>query len=86
MKNGKLEYIKEEIATYREIFKLVVIIIIGLAGSMVNFGIKLIVTKKLFYLIFGLISFVFLMVVLIVLKNIWNKLYEFKFKLKDNHV
>ncbi len=88
MKNEKLykDFIKEEIVTYREIFKLVVIIIIALVGSMVSFGIKIIETKKMFYFMFGLLSFIFLFIALIVLKNIWNKLYEFKFKLKDENV
>jgi hypothetical protein len=80
-----VEYIKEEIATYREIVKLVVIIIIALIGGMVSFALKFIENGKYYYLLVSFISFVVAIVAFIILKKSWNKMYEFKIKLKDIH-
>ena len=78
------EYLKEEITTYREIVKLIVIIIIALIGSMISFAIKFLESQKSYYLIFSVMSFVTLILFFVILVRVWNKMYEFKFRLKDN--
>ena len=81
-----IEYIKEEIATYREIVKLIVIIIIALIGSVINFALKYLEQDKYYYLLISFISFITLILFFIILKRVWNKMYEFKFKLKEEDV
>jgi uncharacterized membrane protein required for colicin V production len=81
----KIDYIKEEIATYREIVKLIVIIIGALIGSMVSFAIKFLEIKQNYYLIFSISSFITLILFFVILIKVWNKMYEFKFKLKDEN-
>jgi len=77
------DYIKEEIATYREIVKLIVIIIVALIGSMINFALKYLEHTQYYYLMMSFISFVTVIVFFIILIKVWNKMYDFKFKLKD---
>jgi len=77
MKGEQIEYIKEEIATYREIVKLVVIIILAVSGGVVS----LIIFEE-FTLIFSLVGFIIMIFLFLMLKYYWNRLYEFKEKLK----
>ena len=81
-----IEYIKEEIATYREVVKLIVIIIIALIGSVINFALKYLEQDKYYYLLISFISFITLILFFVILKRVWNKMYEFKFKLKEEDV
>jgi len=84
MKSEKFEYIKEEIATYREIVKLIVIIILAISGGIINIIINIINKKfEIYTLIFSLVGFVIMILLFLMLKYYWNKLYEFKGKLKD---
>jgi len=78
------EYIKEEIATYREIVKLVVIIILAVSGGVISIIIN-VMNKKFeeFTLIFSLVGFIIMVLLFLMLKYYWNRLYEFKEKLKD---
>jgi len=77
-------YIKEEIATYREIIKLVVIIILAVSGGVISIIIN-VMNKKFeeFTLIFSLVGFIIMVLLFLMLKYYWNRLYEFKEKLKD---
>jgi len=78
----KIEYIKEEIATYREIVKLLIIIVATIGGALSI--ILNVINKKfeIYSLIFSFIGFVIVILLFLMLKYYWNKLYEFKEKLK----
>jgi len=80
----KSEYIKEEIATYREIVKLVVIVILAVSGGVVSIVIN-VMNKRFeeFTLIFSLVGFIIMILLFLMLKYYWNRLYEFKEKLKE---
>jgi len=79
----KIEYIKEEIATYREIVKLLIIIIVATIGGALSIILNVINKKfEIYSLIFSFIGFVIVILLLLMLKYYWNKLYEFKEKLK----
>jgi len=82
----KSEYIKEEITTYREIVKLIVIIIVALIGSMVSLALKFIEVHKFYYGILFVVNFSSVILFFMILFKVWNKMYEFKFKLKDEYV
>ena len=78
------DYIKEEIATYREIVKLLVIIIVATIGGALSIILNVINKKfEIYSLIFSFIGFVIVILLFLMLKYYWNKLYEFKEKLKD---
>ena len=79
-----IEYIKEEITTYREIVKLIVVIIVATIGGAVSIILN-VVNKKFetYSLIFSFIGFIIIILLFLMLKYYWNKLYEFKEKLKD---
>jgi len=75
---------KEEITTYREIVKLVVIIILAVSGGVISIIIN-VMNKKFeeFTLIFSLVGFIIMIFLFLMLKYYWNRLYEFKEKLKE---
>jgi len=80
----KSEYIKEEITTYREIVKLVVLIILAVSGGVVSIIIN-VMNKRFeeFTLIFSLVGFIIMIFLFLMLKYYWNRLYEFKERLKE---
>jgi hypothetical protein len=52
---------------------------------MVSFAIKFLEIKQNYYLIFSISSFITLILFFVILIKVWNKMYEFKFKLKDEN-
>jgi len=66
------DYIKEEIATYREIVKLVVIIILAVSGGVVSIIIN-VMNKRFeeFTLIFSLVGFIIMILLFLMLKYYW---------------
>ena len=78
------EYLKEEIATYREIVKLIVFIIVAISGGAISIILD-VVNKKIetYSLIFPFVGFIIVIMLFLMLKYYWNKLYEFKEKLKE---
>ncbi len=78
------DYIKEEITTYRELLKIFIFIEIALFGSLLNIGIDILLDKYPFFMvIFDIINLIANIVLLFIIKLLWNKLYEFKKILKD---
>jgi uncharacterized membrane protein YcjF (UPF0283 family) len=83
MKNK--DYIKEEIATYRELLKLFVIIEIAIMGGSLNLFLDLFRNMSGIKFVLVIVGFISFFVNLAIIKKIWNKMYEFKFMLKERN-
>ncbi len=79
MKSGKLEYIKEEIATYRELLKLFVLIEVAILGGSLNLILNIFKNISMPEIIFVVVGFISFLVNLVIIKKIWQKLYEYKY-------
>ena len=81
----KIDYIKEEIATYRELLKLFVIIEITIIGGSLNLFLDLFTNISGIKFVLVIVGFISFFVNLAIIKKIWNKMYEFKFILKERN-
>ena len=78
----KIEYLKEEIATYRELLKIFILIETAILGGNMNLALDFLRYGKLYELIFIVIGFVSFLVNLVIIKKIWIKMYEYKNNLR----
>ncbi|GAB6044458.1 hypothetical protein JCM11957_00560 [Caminibacter profundus] len=83
MESEKFEYIKEEIITYRELLKLFVLIEIAILGGSLNLILDIFKNFSMTEFIFVVVGFISFLINLVIIKKIWQKLYEYKFILKD---
>jgi len=66
--------------------KLIVIIILAVSGGIINIIINVFNKKfEIYTLVFSLVGFIIMILLFLMLKYYWNKLYEFKEKLKESH-
>jgi len=78
------DYLKEEIATAREVLKILFIAFFAVMGGSFSIIIKILSHQlDIYFFAIVTIGFIVSFLILVMIKFYWNRMYDFKYQLKD---